>query len=117
MLAERSRICKGCWQQLHLSVRLRGIVSLPFGIFGIRPEVLSDLERVNTKSKILTTFISEVEIVEPAGSDTFVVTSIAGKVVTARMRSDSDIRVGESHVFALDLDKAVLFDPATTHRI
>jgi multiple sugar transport system ATP-binding protein len=33
------------------------------------------------------------------------------------MRSDFDIRVGESHVFALNLDKAVLFDPATTHRI
>jgi multiple sugar transport system ATP-binding protein len=86
-------------------------------IFGIRPEAISDLESVNAKSKSITTFTSEVEIVEPAGSDTFVVTSIAGKVVTARMRSDSDIRVGESHVFALNLDKAVLFDPATTHRI
>jgi multiple sugar transport system ATP-binding protein len=86
-------------------------------IFGIRPEAVSDLESVNAKSKSVTTFTSEVEIVEPAGSDTFVVTSIAGKEVTARMRSDSDIRVGESHVFALNLDKAVLFDPATTHRI
>jgi multiple sugar transport system ATP-binding protein len=33
------------------------------------------------------------------------------------MRADSDIRVGQSHVFALNLDKAVLFDPATTRRI
>jgi multiple sugar transport system ATP-binding protein len=86
-------------------------------IFGIRPEAVSDLESVSAKSKSVTTFTSEVEIVEPAGSDTFVVTSIAGKEVTARMRADSDIRVGESHVFALNLDKAVLFDPATTHRI
>ena len=86
-------------------------------IFGIRPEAVSDRESVNAKSKSVTTFTSEVEIVEPAGSDTFVVTSIAGKEVTARMRSDSDIRVGESHVFALNLDKAVLFDPTTTHRI
>ena len=86
-------------------------------IFGIRPEAVSDRESVSAKSKSVTTFTSEVEIVEPAGSDTFVVTSIAGKEVTARMRADSDIRVGESHVFALNLDKAVLFDPATTHRI
>ena len=86
-------------------------------IFGIRPEAVSDLESVSAKSKSVTTFTSQVEIVEPAGSDTFVVTSIAGKEVTARMRADSDIRVGQSHVFALNLDKAVLFDPATTHRL
>src|SRR6266581_163523 len=86
-------------------------------IFGIRPEAVSDLESVSAKSKSVTTFTSQVEIVEPAGSDTFVVTSIAGKEVTARMRADSDLRVGQSHVFALNLDKAVLFDPATTHRI
>jgi len=38
-------------------------------IFGIRPEAVSDLESVNAKSKSVTTFTSEVEIVEPAGSD------------------------------------------------
>ena len=37
MLAVRSRICKGCWQQLHLPVPLRGIAALPFRAFGIRP--------------------------------------------------------------------------------
>jgi multiple sugar transport system ATP-binding protein len=86
-------------------------------IFGIRPEAVSDLESADGNSKSIKTFTSQVEIVEPAGSDTFVVTSIAGKEVTARMRADSDIRVGQSHVFALNLDKAVLFDPATTHRL
>jgi len=35
----------------------------------------------------------------------------------ARMRADTDVRVGQSHVFAFNLDKAVLFDPATTRRI
>src|SRR5713226_4040218 len=86
-------------------------------IFGIRPEAVSDLEGADGNSKSIATFTGQVEIVEPAGSDTFVVTSIAGKEVTARMRADSDIRVGQSHVFALNLDKAILFDPATTHRI
>src|ERR1700724_2165537 len=86
-------------------------------IFGIRPEAVSDPESVNAKSKSVTTFTSDVEIVDRTGSDTFVVTSIAGKEVTARLRADSDIRGGESQVFALNLDKAVLVEPATTHRI
>ena len=58
-----------------------------------------------------------MEIVEPAGSDTFVVTHVAGKEFTARMRADTDVRVGQNHTFALNLDKAVLFDPATTRRV
>ncbi len=32
----RSRICIGCWQQMHLPVPLRGVLSLPFQAFGIR---------------------------------------------------------------------------------
>ncbi len=27
----------GCWQQLHLPVPLRGVLSVPFRAFGIRP--------------------------------------------------------------------------------
>lgn len=37
MTTERSRICKGCWQQLRLPVPLHGVASLPFRLFGIRP--------------------------------------------------------------------------------
>jgi multiple sugar transport system ATP-binding protein len=33
------------------------------------------------------------------------------------MRADADVRVGQNHEFAFNLDKAVLFDPATTRRI
>ena len=29
------------------------------------------------------------------------------------MRADADVRVGQNHAFALNLDKAVLFDPQT----
>ena len=34
---QRSKICKGCWQQLHFPVPLRGVFSVPFRVFGIRP--------------------------------------------------------------------------------
>ena len=37
MALHRAKICKGCWQQLHLPVPLRGPASIPFRLFGIRP--------------------------------------------------------------------------------
>jgi adenylate cyclase len=30
-------ICRGCWQQMHVPVPLRGVLSVPFRMFGIRP--------------------------------------------------------------------------------
>jgi class 3 adenylate cyclase len=33
---QRSKICKGCWQQMHLPVPLHGAASMPFRLFGIR---------------------------------------------------------------------------------
>ena len=86
-------------------------------IFGIRPEAVNDPDSIDKNAKSVATFDANVEIVEPAGSDTFVVTRIAGKELTARMRADADVRPGQSHVFAFNLDKAVLFDPETTKRI
>ena len=37
MTLHQARICKGCWQQMHLPVPLRGVFSAPFRMFGIRP--------------------------------------------------------------------------------
>src|SRR6266576_2491002 len=34
---QHSRFCKGCWEQMHLPVPLRGVISAPFRAFGIRP--------------------------------------------------------------------------------
>jgi class 3 adenylate cyclase len=34
---EHSRFCKGCWEQMHLPVPLRGVISAPFRAFGVRP--------------------------------------------------------------------------------
>ena len=32
-----STICKGCWQQKHMPIPLRGVLSAPFRVVGIRP--------------------------------------------------------------------------------
>jgi adenylate cyclase len=37
MKPHQSTICKGCWQQMHVPVPLRGVLSVPFRVFGIRP--------------------------------------------------------------------------------
>ena len=86
-------------------------------IFGIRPEAVNDRESIDRNAKSVASFDARVEIVEPAGSDTYVVTHAAGKELTARMRADTVVRVGENHTFAFNLDKALLFDPESTRRI
>ena len=52
-----------------------------------------------------------------AGADTFVVTHLGGKEVTARMRADADVKPGAVMPFAFNLDKAVVFDPGTGKRL
>ena len=37
MSANQAKICVGCWQQMHVPVPLRGVLSMPFRAFGIRP--------------------------------------------------------------------------------
>jgi class 3 adenylate cyclase len=37
MAQAQSLICKGCWQNLHMPVALRGPLSIPFRVVGLRP--------------------------------------------------------------------------------
>ena len=41
MTVHQARICIGCWQQLRLPVPLRGVLSVPFRAFGIRPSKMN----------------------------------------------------------------------------
>ncbi len=86
-------------------------------ILGIRPEAITDRDSADRHSRAIVSVDGRVEIVEPAGSDTFVITHLAGKEVTARMRADADVKPGLIVPFAFNLDKAVLFDPATQKRL
>ncbi len=58
-----------------------------------------------------------IEVVEPAGSDTFAVTKLGGKEVVARLRADARIQAGQMARLAFNLDKAVFFDPKSQSRI
>jgi multiple sugar transport system ATP-binding protein len=86
-------------------------------ILGLRPEAITDAVGADRNAASIVTVDLPVEVVEPAGSDTFAVTHLAGVEVTARMRADADVRPGHTASFAFNMEKAVLFDPETGRRI
>src|SRR6185295_13147065 len=86
-------------------------------ILGLRPEASTDPNGADRSGNAIVHADCLVEVVEPAGSDTFVVTRLADKEVIARMRADAEVRPGQLAPFAFAMDKAVLFDPETGKRI
>jgi multiple sugar transport system ATP-binding protein len=86
-------------------------------IFGVRPEALTDPEGAERNASHIATADCHIEVVEPAGSDTFAVTNLGGKGVVARLRADANIQPGTNTPLAFNLTKAVFFDPATETRI
>jgi len=86
-------------------------------ILGIRPEAITDEDGADRKSKAIHRVETRVEVTEPAGSDTFVVSHLGGKEVTGRFRADVDVKAGDVFPFAVNMEKAVAFDPKTEMRI
>ena len=86
-------------------------------IFGIRPEALTDPDGADRNASSLATAECHIEVVEPAGSDTFAVTHLGGTEVVARLRADANIQPGAVTPLAFNLSKSVFFDPATENRI
>jgi multiple sugar transport system ATP-binding protein len=86
-------------------------------ILGIRPEAITDPEGADRNARNIQPLSNIVGVTEPAGSDTFVTMTLSGKDCIARMRADADVHPGQSFDFAVNMDKAVLFDPETEVRI
>lgn len=84
---------------------------------GLRPEAFTDPGGADRDAANLVELDSEVLVTEPAGSDTFVMTSLAGTECNARMRAGVNVRPGDVTRFAINMDKAVLFDPKSEQRI
>jgi multiple sugar transport system ATP-binding protein len=83
----------------------------------VRPEAITDRDGADRNARAVEFLECHVEVVEPAGADTYVVTHLGGKEVVARMRADADVRPGQTIPFAFNLEKAVLFDPSTGRRL
>ncbi|MEP6267797.1 MAG: sn-glycerol-3-phosphate ABC transporter ATP-binding protein UgpC [Paracoccaceae bacterium] len=86
-------------------------------VLGLRPEAITDQDGADRNSNAVQMIDAQVEITEPAGSDTFVVTHLGGKEVTGRFRADVDVQAGQVFSFAINMEKAVVFDPVTEERI
>ncbi|MEM1161138.1 MAG: ATP-binding cassette domain-containing protein, partial [Pseudomonadota bacterium] len=84
---------------------------------GIRPEAITDPEGADRNSTHVQNVQAKVEVTEPAGSDTFVTCTLGGKECIARMRADADVQPGQQVDFAINMEKAVPFDPETEDRI
>jgi multiple sugar transport system ATP-binding protein len=107
-----------------------GDVALPFAqgrgfeahdgraiVLGLRPEAITDRDGADRHSRAVHVLELPVVVTEPAGSDTFVVAHLGGKEVTGRFRADVDVHAGQTAPFAINMEKAVAFDPATEKRI
>ncbi len=86
-------------------------------IFGIRPEALTDPEGADRTGEQIEEARCVVEVLEPAGSDTFAVIQLGGREVIARLRADARIEAGREAQLTFNLDKAVFFDPSSQQRI
>ncbi|MBV2143188.1 ABC transporter ATP-binding protein [Falsochrobactrum sp. TDYN1] len=86
-------------------------------IFGIRPEALTDPDGADRNASSVVEGDCMIDVVEPAGSDTFAVTRLGGKHVVARLRADARITAGHAARLAFNLDKSVFFDPQSQGRI
>ena len=85
-------------------------------ILGLRPEAITEVS-ADRAAKGAVVVECMVEVVEPAGADTYVVTRLGGREVVARTSPDYRIRAGETVPLAFRLDRAVFFDPTTHVRI
>jgi multiple sugar transport system ATP-binding protein len=86
-------------------------------ILGIRPEAVTDLDGADRNAVNLVPVPCTAEVVEPAGSDTYVVARLGGRDFTSRMRSDAEVTPRSETVFAFNMDRASFFDMDTQERI
>ena len=84
-------------------------------ILGVRPEDI--VEAGGRTGGHVQTAACLVDIVEPAGADTFVVSSLGGKPVTARLHAETSARPGAVLDLAFDLAKVSYFEPQSGRRL
>ena len=84
-------------------------------ILGLRPEDIAEAgfragEQVQSAQCV-------VDIVEPAGADTYVVSHLGGKAVTARLHAETTAKAGAPIELAFDLGKVSYFEPSSGARL
>ncbi len=82
-------------------------------VLGVRPEDIHEATDATQLPETAQQSAGEVliDVVEPAGADTFVVTRLGGTPVTARLRAESPVRARQTFPLAFDLSKLSYFSP------
>lgn len=84
-------------------------------ILGLRPEDITISGTADNKGNQVANCL--IDVVEPAGADTYVVTQLGGKQVTARLRADTEVYAGEPLGLVFDLSKASYFEAGSGGRL
>ncbi|MDE0030960.1 MAG: sn-glycerol-3-phosphate ABC transporter ATP-binding protein UgpC [Deltaproteobacteria bacterium] len=84
-------------------------------VLGLRPEDI--VEAGFRAGEDVQTAECLIDMVEPAGADTFVVTLLGGKQVTARLHSETQAQPGSTLNLAFDLGRVSYFSPDTGERL
>lgn len=84
-------------------------------ILGLRPEDIA--EAGFRAGENIQEAECQVDMVEPAGADTYVVSELGGKQVTARLHAETRATAGKNLKFAFDLAKVSYFEPETGKRL
>jgi multiple sugar transport system ATP-binding protein len=111
------REAEGRWSQAFLPMPGRADLADWMGrevVLGLRPEAIArgrDAAAMDVRVDCTT------GLVEPTGADTLVYVHLGTPGTIARVKPQDAPREGETAEFALDLDRASLFDPRTELRI
>ncbi len=84
-------------------------------ILGVRPEDIADANLRRSEDRQEADCM--IDIVEPAGADTFAVMQLGGKQVTARLHAETAAVAGQNLNLAFDLGKVSYFGPETGERL
>ncbi|AGB40139.1 ATPase component of ABC-type sugar transporter [Halobacteroides halobius DSM 5150] len=85
-------------------------------VFGIRPEDIMDVDLMEEEPEG-DVVKSEVEVVEPMGSEINAHVNVGGQTIIAIVDSESDIEVGDTKELSFDLSKMHIFDSETEEAI
>ncbi|MEQ6248588.1 sn-glycerol-3-phosphate ABC transporter ATP-binding protein UgpC [Sulfitobacter sp. HNIBRBA3233] len=84
-------------------------------IIGVRPEDIADPDLRGGQDAQEAECV--IDILEPAGADTYAVLQLGGKHVTARLHAETNARAGAPKRLAFDLAKVSYFAPDTGLRV
>ena len=86
-------------------------------VLGLRPEMITDPVSHKADSPMVSEMDILVEVTEPTGADTMVVTRMGGVEVNCRVNPTYELKPDDVRPLMFDMSKAVLFDAQTEERI